>query len=1193
MKLEKIYLSNSLNKAYLAQCPFIDEINLFKDNYSILFKSIKTTDNEETIKDYLNDFLKNTYYKGKFVTKENINNIDLVILNGKNIDDKIGVIIETKAIKSNEMITENDLNKKAFHELIQYYLEERIINQNIEIKHLIITNSIDWYIFNATEFERLFYQNKSFLKKYNDWYSAKLVSKNKDWFYSEIAKPFVENSEETIVCTYFQLCQSSETLAKLSDQQIIEIYKIFSPEHLLKLPFRNDSNSLNREFYNELLHIIGLQETKVNNIRKIERLYDKDRNYGSLIENTINILQTDDILHNINEPERFGETQEEQLFSIGLELCITWLNRILFLKLLESQLVKYNNSNKDYYFLNSKKIRDFEELRELFFEVLAVKPIERKKELQTKYEKIPYLNSSLFEQTSLEKETIKINQLKNHYELPISQNTVLRDDNGKQLIGTKPILKYIFDFLESYNFASDNKVEIQEKNKTIINSSVLGLIFEKLNGYKDGSFFTPGFITMYLCRETIRNAVIEKFRESNLTNFKKLSNFTDLYNKISKIPIKKANEIFNSIKICDPAVGSGHFLVSALNELIAIKSELEILADEDGKLLRNVKIEIENDELFISVDSELFTYNYKNNQSQRIQETIFHEKQILIENCLFGVDINPKSVNICRLRLWIELLKNAYYKIPAGFKNPQELIELQTLPNIDINIKCGNSLISHFSLNGNGGTQSLKLYTQKYKEHVKLYKNETDRNAKREYEKQIKLIKEHFAKTVNPKDEDLKKIRVIESEIGLTPMFFNHDEQVQWNIKHQRLENERVKLQKNYEEKLKTVYNNAFEWRFEFPEVLDENGYFVGFDAIIGNPPYIEIRNIKDYCKDYYNQIYPQQKNCFDLYTLFIQKSLELVKKFGFISYIVPKPILYNSTFKSIRKIIFENSLHKIYIPDKLVFEKASVETVIIFISKGKNDKQDFIIKDNFKEFKTNISTEYLLGESITISDNKTIEIISKLNKLNKLFNYVDIIRGLELGKNTLKQQSKKNQKTVKIFAGEAFNKYIFFEEKYIYINNAELEKYYKIADKKFVEYPRIIMRRVSQEPILTIISKGEDFINNLNSVYNLSIINPLKIKNEFLIGVLNSKLIKFYIQKKFSSEEKIFPYLRIEQIKDIPFIDISIKDQNPIIKLVEKIIEIKQKKQNIDTSELETEIDKITYKLYNLTEEEIKIIEK
>jgi adenine-specific DNA-methyltransferase len=138
---------------------------------------------------------------------------------------------------------------------------------------------------------------------------------------------------------------------------------------------------------------------------------------------------------------------------------------------------------------------------------------------------------------------------------------------------------------------------------------------------------------------------------------------------------RKPTTIVNSLKICDPAVGSGHFLVSALNEIIAIKNDLRILQDRQGKRLKEYLVEVVNDELVITdEEGQIFEYRPGSPESQRVQEALFHEKQTLIENCLFGVDINPNSVKICRLRLWIELLKSAYYK--ADVVKPQGLLRL-------------------------------------------------------------------------------------------------------------------------------------------------------------------------------------------------------------------------------------------------------------------------------------------------------------------------------------------------------------------------------------------------------------------------------------------------------------------------------------------------------------------------------------
>jgi hypothetical protein len=1275
MKLEIKNINNSLNKAYLAQCPFIDEITLFKNNYSTLLKSIKQNDSEETLKAYIHDFFKNTYYQGKFASKVNVNNIDFVILNGKEIDDKIGIIIETKAIKSLEMITINELNKKAFQELIQYYLEERVINENVEIKHLIITNSIDWFIFNATEFERLFYLNKSFLKKYNDWHSGKLVNKNKDWFYTEIAKPFIENEQETIICTHFQLTENFIE----NEQNLIELYKIFSPEHLLKRPFQNDSNTLNREFYNELLHIIGLQETK----DKIQRLPVKQRNEGSLLENTILVLEQDEILLNLEQPTRYGETPEEQLFSISLELCLTWLNRIIFLKLLESQLIKYNK-NKDFAFLNTSKINNFDDLKELFFEVLAVPTNERKSKISQKYLNVPYLNSSLFEQSPIEKETIRINQLKHNSEIPLLHSTVIRNEEGKRINENRNTLKYILEFLDSYNFASDNKVEIQEKNKTIINSSVLGLIFEKINGYKEGSFYTPGYITMYICRETIRNAVIQKFKNSKIEIFENIHSFKDLQNKIGKISIEQANEIFNSIRICDPAVGSGHFLVSALNELIAIKSELEILTDEEGTILQKTYCEVENDELFILSNSETFVYDFTDKKSQRIQETIFHEKQKLIENCIFGVDINPKSVNICRLRLWIELLKSAYYTKKSNFK------ELETLPNIDINIKCGNSLVSRFSLNGNRKSnlspQKMQLATRKYKDAVIQYKGAVDKNSKRIAENLILQVKEQFSTFSNPTDKDYIEIGKIFNEINSNKIFFSSDEKTQWEIKVKRLENELTELQKRYDEKQKTIYGNPFEWRFEFPEILDDNGYFIGFDVVIGNPPYIRQELIKIF-KPYFQTQYKVFNSVADILTYFIEQSYNILCKKGHFCFIISGKFARADYGQGLRKFLLQNcTLDKfIEFSGYKVFDSATVDTMIMSYKKGKTEKENIDFCRIYENFETENTNSYINKNSIQIPFQslteqafifEPLEIIAirkrieEIGKPLKLWNYqinrgvvtglndafiidsktkigmlcleqmcdVNINMGIKTGlneafiidektKNELIISDNKNSELIKpLLRGRDIHryypdyqnlwlictfpskkidieKYPIIKKHLLSFDKSRLEQTGKVGSRKKsgnkwfetqdniafwknFEKPKLIYKDIAQELSFTFDDTGYYL---LNTAYFLNVDNY----NYYLLGVLNSKLIDWYYRNiSVQLGQKGIRHFNI-YIEQIPIKEPTSKEKTAIENLVKQILTQKKTDNNIDTLDLETKINKIVYEMYEISNDDIKLINK
>jgi very-short-patch-repair endonuclease len=986
MILKELKPQKALNKAFLKVKPNRTEIEGFKTNLITLLDRINDTESEEFHKNLVSDFLKKTYYDpNHFINTKGRN--DLVIHNGQNANSTVGVIIEAKKPTNKaEMLTKVKINVKAFQELVLYYLRERITQKNIEIKYLIATNIYEWFIFDATLFDRLFAQNKNLVKQFNDFEAGRLAETKTDFFYKQVAEPFIDSISSEIEFTYFDLQEYQKPLRnadKADDTSLIALFKLLSPEHLLKLPFANDSNSLDKRFYGELLHIIGLTETKDGSKKLIGRNKEGERNSGSLLENAIIQLESLDKLSRLEKPNQYGNTKEERLFNVALELSITWINRILFLKLLEAQLITYHKtplsrkagetpllrgvgsespllrgaggvysysqearSVSDYKFLNIDKIKDYDDLNSLFFQVLARKQNDRNEDVKTLFANVPYLNSSLFEPTEIEHATLFISQLRNDKTIPIYSQTVLKDTTGKKRTGNLPTLQYVFEFLDAYDFGAEGGEEIQEDNKTLINASVLGLIFEKINGYKDGSFFTPGFITMYMSRETIRKAIVQKFNEAknhllekakavetpllrgagggtpllrgaggetpllrgaggvssysqgaggvssysqgaggvssysqrvenvskrreiipynpklkelarelrnNSTkseiilwkelkgkfegkydfhrqkpldnyiadfychelklvieidgethnweetqqkDFKKESRLNELGLNVLRFPDtdifehldatletirqyingfekgdfselqyedsplnpltgnegiidkplgdtplnyglsrdytplnplsrgdfgesplsrgaggvssfsqgaggetplsrgvggvssysirdfetlddvyeqigddrlftrQQANEIVNSIKICDPAVGSGHFLVSALNEMIATKSELKILQDRNGKRLKEYQVEVVNDELIVTdEDGELFEYNPNNKESQRIQETLFHEKQTIIENCLFGVDINPNSVKICRLRLWIELLKNAYYK---------------------------------------------------------------------------------------------------------------------------------------------------------------------------------------------------------------------------------------------------------------------------------------------------------------------------------------------------------------------------------------------------------------------------------------------------------------------------------------------------------------------------------------------------
>jgi len=939
-------------KAFLKQKPLRSEIDVFKENLIKLLDKISVIEkrpkdeSEEHLKNDLRDFLRDTYYRDNNAinTKDKK---DLVIHIGKTTSSDVGVIIEAKRPTNvGEMISPKNINKKALHELILYYLDERNQAENNQLKQLVITNIYEWYIIDANFFDKNIYRNTQIKRLYETYKNDK---KDNPFFYEEVSK-IISKIEIDVPCVYFDIKDYNRILRnsnKDDDKELSALLKILSPQHLLKVATPNDGNSLNEKFYKELLHIIGLEESKENG-KNIIRRKKEGRNPASLLETTIDSLETEDVLHRLPDQLIYGDTKEDRIFNVSLELCITWINRILFLKLLEGQLETYHNGDKNYRFLNNQFINDFDELFKLFHKVLAIPVKDRLDAVKNKYQHVPYLNSSLFEISELEDQTIKINALDNGGQLELINTSILKD--VKKKTNSLPVLDYLFQFLDAYDFASEGTDEVQEDNKTIINASVLGKVFEKINGYKDGSIFTPAFITMYMCRKSIRAAIIEKFNEALSEKGEKLfDNFKDLKNYTRRLfktnEILKGNEIINTLRICDPAVGSGHFLVSALNEIIQIKAELGLLADVEGNSISNYEFDIINDELIITDPKTNFlAYKLSNGKPlskdiQHLQKTLFHEKQIIIENCLFGVDINPNSVKICRLRLWIELLKNAYYKEESNFS------ELETLPNIDINIKCGNSLLSRFKLDADlsKALKSIKYDVKAYRNFVQDYKNEKNRDVKRNLQAIIDGIKSDFKTEIHKNSKDYinwynakGELDKLTAQLGFFEMTSKEKKKFDEDVNSSSA---KMKKHANVLEEIKNnaIYKNAFEWRFEFPEVLSNDGEFDGFDLIIGNPPYIQLQKLSEEIKRGLEQ---QQFGTFtktgDIYQLFYEHGVNLLKPNGQLSYITSNKWMRTDYGQSTREFLSANCNTTLVVDFgmKQIFESATTYTNILFLQK-------------------------------------------------------------------------------------------------------------------------------------------------------------------------------------------------------------------------------------------------------------------
>jgi len=1272
MDLNILKPRKALNKAFLKVKTNRNEIELFKTNLIGLLDQIDETESEEFHKNLVSDFLKNTWYGAThFINTKGRN--DLVIHNALNAGSTVGVVVEAKKPTNKaEMLRTNSINTKAFQELVLYYLRERITAKNLEIKFLVATNIYEWFIFDANLFEKEFAQNKNLVKQFTDFEEGRLSGKTTDFFYKQIAEPAIEAIKHEITFTHFDIRDYDKPLRnadKKDDNILIALYKLLSPEHLLKLPFVNDSNSLDKTFYSELLHIIGLTETKEGSKKLIQRKREGERNSASLIESAIFQLDNLDKISRLDKPSQFGATNAERLFNVALELSITWINRILFLKLLEAQLIKYHKGDQSFAFLNSEKVQNFDDLNNLFFSVLARQEADRNEEVKRQFANVPYLNSSLFEPTGIEHACLFISQLKD-MKLPLLSSTVIKNNNGQKRTGELLTIEYIFGFLNAYDFASEGSEEIQEENKRLINASVLGLIFEKINGYKDGSFFTPGFITMYMCRETIRRAVVQKFNclNQDLQNLQDSQNvripknqenqryrdLDDVYNAIGQDFTKEqANQIINSLKICDPAVGSGHFLVSALNEIIAIKSELKILRDREGKTLRDYHVTVENDELIVTDDDGgLFGYNPQSHESQRIQETLFHEKQTIIENCLFGVDINPNSVKICRLRLWIELLKNAYYKLDKqsgesfNQKNhSSDIGELETLPNIDINIKCGNSLISRYALDADikKALKNSKWTIDSYRLAVMTYRNAQSKEEKRAMEKLIAQIKNDFESDVAANDKRVLKLNKAKGELfALTTQTTLFDrtkaEKAGWDKQVKSLTDTILSLETELEGiRSNKIYENAFEWRFEFPEVLNEEGDFVGFDVVIGNPPYIRQEEVKELSKNF-EMNYCTFSGKSDIYVFFYERGINLLKYEGILNYITSGKFFEASYGKPLIDFLINESEIKLIINfnDLPVFEGVTAYPLIFLAAKNKKEEYIFPYFD-LKEL-PELTLHDKLGRILPLNarkstfiqndykfvDNTIANIISK-SKQNSItireFCGLPIV-GVKTGYNEGFITKLDSNKYVKPYIfGRDIKKYqpVNSNNKIIFPYNDNFSVASMEDDTDILSFLTLQKQRLSERAIIKDglingskcwfeyqqvnkslnyneeyivypnVSFGNNFTLSKGAVVDMTAF-LIKSNNRYLLAILNSSLIAFLMNIWSISRRGGYLEYKVQYVEKIPIKNLSLNDQIPFNELVEKIL--KDKELGQDTTALESEIDRLVYQLYGLTDEEIKIVE-
>ncbi|WRB30121.1 Eco57I restriction-modification methylase domain-containing protein [Helicobacter pylori] len=1182
MNFARIPLKDFIKK-HNPQEPKKETIENFEKEINSLLENAKRQDDEEFQKNEINKFFLKTYGYECNTRKK----VDSAIY----VDGEVRVLIEVKALNNKTEFPKNRENplSKAFCQMVFYFLKE--IENNNSLKHAIICNAHEFFLFDCKDFCTLFQNDKKIKKLHKDCAKKEGTDPSTKRFYSDLEEYLKKDFQGELRYTHFNLSDDFKELPL--------IYQVLSQEVLLKQRKTLDANTLNKDFYEELLYILGLEEQN----EKGKILIKPSRTKNSL---------------SYALKEKYKNLDDEEVMA----LLIAWNNRILFLRLLESLLISFKHFENP--FLTIENFNDFNALNTLFFEVLAKKNSERLKEIKEDkiLEKIPYLNSSLFDKTPLESKGYEIKLLDNK-KLEIYKNSVLKKDNPKQ--EPLPLLKYLFEFLRLYDFTTTPK-DIKDNTDTsesrLINPSVLGLVFEKLNGYKEGSFYTPSFITSYMCKESITPIVLDKF---NAIYQWDCENLKALRGKIDRnFSNEKAKEYLNTLltlRVCDPAVGSGHFLVSVLNEMVWIAYELGFIAS-----LYRHDLRLENDEIIIHTpEDKVFNYTIphsENDPHHHIQKELFELKKDIIENCLFGVDINPNSCEITKLRLWIELLKYSYYIFEEG-KNTNAL---ETLPNIDINIKCANSLISRFNLNDDlKKIPNIKQKIQEYKDLVAQYKDPNPLYPlnKQDLTNKIQDLKNTFSLTLKDPKTKAELEKAIEKHIKKYNFFALDDKSLLDGLNYfipslfgtpklsPKEEEEafasygRIRaLRKKLDDALSGgEYQNAFEWRFEFPEVLNDEGDFLGFDCIIGNPPYMQVK------KGLYSSIFYPFSEGKDIgkqntYKVFIELGFNLTKQKGLISLITQSSIMCDCSAQFTRELLLKYCQIHYFVEfnkkQKLFSNVIQGVCILEFLKDRPNKEHAFKIAINntqiqmnqiqYEQIKQDEILKFFPLYEIPLIKVGEMEIVRKIKTDKILFR--DLLeKSLQGNINTIHLKDIQDQKETngRIYKGANCHRY-FLDTQYLFAKDNQITQ--QIFEKNY--YQNII---VTQN--ITGTSDAYRIHANLIEVKNqemlfLDTCNLSYCKErehaKFLVGLLNSRLLDWLFRKTSTNN-----HVNLYELETLPIPQI-IKSNQPtadkIIALVDKILKSKEKDPKANTQRSEKEIDALVYQLYHLTDEEIKIIE-
>lgn len=858
----------------------------------------------------------------------------------------------------------------------------------------------------------------------------------------------------------------------------------------------------------------------------------------------------------------------------SLEFAVRLIGRIIFCwflrekksqsgkSLVPKELLSLDavNSNNDYY----HKI-----LEPIFFEVLN-RPAKIRKDFYRTifFESIPYLNGGLF--SPHEEDFFSSNEKKQ----AVNHDTVIIPDNW---------FKELFSVLETYNFTIDENISFDEELS--IDPEMLGRIFENLLAEinpetgesarkSTGSYYTPRVIVDYMVEESIYSylKIKTKINENKLRSIISYDFNDDTEEIITEEEKNKIIDALEKVKILDPACGSGAYPIGALQKIVFILQQVDI----EGKVWFKKQIQNVSPEIKRVIEREFDNKNFD-----------YIRKLGIIRENIYGIDIQPIATEISRLRCFLTLIVN------ESIHDDLDNRGIEPLPNLDFKFVTANSLIGLPEISKNNQTNLFE-----------------DRSGIEE----LKELRDMFFNASGAEKEELKLQFV----------------QVQKRMFERIIKNKTVGMADLTESltswdpfvyKASTWFDS--EWMFGIKE---------GFDIVIANPPYINIEKLDNDFKKYVFKNYETCAGRTDIYIVFLEKSFSLLKETGLLSFIIPYAFSNQKYGTKLRKMIIENfSIDEILdLSDYFVFDQAMVKNILLFVSKKKTSKltmikraksqgdflnnkldihqcsqEEFLKLKDFRLETKDLSNfdkikEKLLSNVLMLNDICFIGYGARINHKFKNILKSNYIFKEKISNNLKPYMEGKNIQKYKITQfgwlkyepSEHYNpmfKELFDNDKIVFINVVKDNLRFAFDTRHFYN-SHTVVNCVKWN--LLVECNHSSVKRNINTV---KIDNGKKFDYVFLVGLLNSNLINWYFRNFLSEKMHFYP----DDAKNLPIKVVPKEKQEPLSKIVDKILVtietedyLRDPKKQAEVREYENQIDQMVYKLYELSPEEIKIVE-